>query len=474
MKTFFNILQTIINQKQKNYPDEPFCAPETHLSEEQIYIGCLINNIYYEAKKNKHENKHRNIAHSKFSSLNHNLNNSFYKKELKEKIFDIFSEAQKHYFSFSRLAHIYKIKKYPIVVSDDLMLNSLDINDSNTFILIDNKSKYLFNLNDLISIIETAIGNSPNFFSEPLSPNNPYNKQPFTDATLYNIYFKMKHSVRLISTLFHFLFLEELNLNNFSEHYEPYIRENSIKKYVFNSHHVTLYSAVLAMLKRNPYTNLYNIHKDFPKETLVSIFRPFLFYYYIYNYDIKGTSKIYNYKQILHFKLKKFYEFNKSFGRKIIKITRILKKPVKKEYTFNTKHISFHKITINTLSSVHSDELLVNGINTTINLLINNNIFNVVNNALDSNYDSSDDNDLTDDDDTITDSHNNDIAHLNQQLQTANLENTNHNANDNDNDNNDDNDNNNDTGYDNANDNDINNDTGYDTSDEQNDNDSIS
>ena len=36
---------------------------------------------------------------------------------------------------------------------------------SHTFILIDNKSKYLFSLNDLISIIETAIGNSPEFFS---------------------------------------------------------------------------------------------------------------------------------------------------------------------------------------------------------------------------------------------------------------------------------------------------------------------
>ena len=74
MKTFFNILQTIINQKHKNYPDEPFCIPETHLSEEQIYIGCLINNIYYEAKKNKYKNKHKNNTHSKFSSLNQNLN----------------------------------------------------------------------------------------------------------------------------------------------------------------------------------------------------------------------------------------------------------------------------------------------------------------------------------------------------------------------------------------------------------------
>ena len=43
----------------------------------------------------------------------------------------------------------------------------------------------------IINIIETAIGNSPNFFSEPLSPLNPYNNQEFTISTLYNIYFQM-------------------------------------------------------------------------------------------------------------------------------------------------------------------------------------------------------------------------------------------------------------------------------------------
>ena len=115
-----------------------------------------------------------------------------FKKEDKENIITIFSNAQKHYHAFSRFAYIYKLKKYPCIVTDDLSLNPLNPNHKNTFTLVENKSKYLFSLNDLISIIETAIGNSPNFFSEPLSPVNPYNKQIFTNSTLYNIYFKMK------------------------------------------------------------------------------------------------------------------------------------------------------------------------------------------------------------------------------------------------------------------------------------------
>ena len=210
MKTFFNILQTIINKKNKTYPDEPFsiCEPynETVYTESIHHISFLINKIYFEEKKSNSPDQYIRNSYSKFFALNSFLENPFYKKELKETIFDIFSKSQKHYFAFSRLVRIYKTKKYPIVVVNDLTMNPLDIKHRNTFLLIENKSLYLFSLNDLVSIIETAIGNSPNFFSEPLYPVNPYNKTKFTNATLYNIYFKHKESIRLLSVLFHSFF----------------------------------------------------------------------------------------------------------------------------------------------------------------------------------------------------------------------------------------------------------------------------
>jgi hypothetical protein len=46
--------------------------------------------------------------------------------------------------------------------------------------------------------------------------------------------------------------------------------------------------------------------KDFPKDILVDIFRPFLFYFFIINYDIKNTSKIYKYKQIFFLQVTKW------------------------------------------------------------------------------------------------------------------------------------------------------------------------
>ena len=168
MKTFFNILQSLIGIEKKRYPDEPFVLhdnTENYLySSDKYHIKILINTIYYKAKNCKKENILSKNAFAKFSSLNSILENTFFENKSKEKIFDIFQKSQKYNFAFSRLAHIYRLKKNPYVVNHDLMLIKLDPNNKLTFILVENKSNFLFNINEIIKIIETAIGNSPNFF----------------------------------------------------------------------------------------------------------------------------------------------------------------------------------------------------------------------------------------------------------------------------------------------------------------------
>ena len=388
MKTFFNILQTLVNRKIKTYPDDPFLFlpsnPDPNYYMEDNYISFFIYNFYYKEKKLLFEDYHYRIANAKFLALNEYINNYFYSKEIKEKLFNIFYKAQKCYHAFSRLAYIYKFKKYKIVVSEDLSLNPLDTKHRNTFILLDNNSKFFFSLNDLISIIETAIGNSPNFFADPIWPENPYNKQKLKPSTLYNIYFKMKESGRLLSSLFHFFFLENFQLSNFSEKYEAYIRENSIKRFIFNSPYTSLFIPTLKMLKNNKYTKLLKIHDDFPKDKLVDIFRPFLYYYYIYNYDIKGSTKIYSYKLILNQKLKKFYQFNKSFGRKNISFNLNFTQTKTK---FNTNHIGFYQIPVSPIIVPENDDFLFFNNNSRINIFSENRIpiFNP-NNTSESNF----------------------------------------------------------------------------------------
>jgi hypothetical protein len=376
MNIFFNILQNSIKKNSYTFQDSTFIAGDdlvpfnpkiyinrtTNISINSAdispYIYQLIDDIQNKMNINKTKPKYKNesnfslFAQTKIKCLKQLLKNIFISKELKEKIITTFSNAQKKYFSFSNFAKLYRYKRYKTVVSNDLSLNPLDINDINTFVLIQTKSVYLFHLNDLIHIIETAITNAPNFFTEPLLPKNPYNNETFNISTLYNIYFKMKDTPRLISILFHLFFMEGFNTDLFNKKNEGLLRQTAIEKYIMNSPANTLYKSVILMLKENFYTRKLQIHNDFPKTLLVDIFRPFLLYYYIFYYDLNHDRK-YSHNAILSRKLKIFYDFNNFFGRKNVKVityystTKPLltnNKKFKTTHTFNSKHISFYNI----------------------------------------------------------------------------------------------------------------------------------
>lgn len=381
MKSFFNILQTIIKSDVIRYPGEtnkfiPLTLNTTSDMYTNYSVYSFICKIHKEFNTIKNCSFIKKSARSKFKALNHFFNNKFNTQKQIECVFNAFSKAQRTYFAFNKFVNIYKLKKYPKVVTDDLSMTPLDIHSKNTISIVQNKSIYLFNLNELIHIIETAIGHAPSFFSDPQRPKNPFNNEEFSNATLYNIYFKMKDSVRLTSTIFHLYFLSNFDNNNdkFVINNEAFLREFSIKKYVFTTPALCLYPSVIEMLISNPYTKKLTIHKKFPKEQLVEIFRPFLYYNYIVNYDIRGTHKLAQYKKILYHKLKRFYEYNKAFGRQIIEIipnpivfpnlipnpntilSHLLDNPTtisdkkkivrKTRVIFNTKHIGFYNINI--------------------------------------------------------------------------------------------------------------------------------
>jgi hypothetical protein len=362
MKTFFYVLQKCIKSNQIIYPNDKnfqiFSPKNYHQDFLDIspYIYLLMYGMYYNYVY-KETNIYLRIARSKMSALNCLLNNIFISNKLKEKILDIFCEAQQHYYALTKLANIHRCKNWSPVVTNDLTLNPLLINHPATFVLLQNKSKYLFSMNDLINIIETSLSNAPNFFLTPLPPKNPYNNQKFNTSTLCNVYFKMKEGVCKFSQIMHLFFLENFVKKDFYINNEVFLREYAIKKYVYTSHSETLYSAIKIMLQNNYYTNKLLIHNDFPKDLLVNIFRPYLYYYYIIHFSIKGTEKIYKYKNKLDIKFLKFYEYNSLFGRKICSARR--RKFIRRPYNFkfNTDHISFFKKTyiLTTFGSKHYD-----------------------------------------------------------------------------------------------------------------------
>jgi hypothetical protein len=361
MKTFFNILQTLVNIKNKSFSTIKLTTSLTdaqqqyvkmdYNSELKIYIKFFIKTIMKIEQKHKYEtNVLKRNAISKFKSLKQIIENKLMHNTLKDEIINTFIIAQRHHNAFIRLAHIYRLKKHPYIVTNDLYMRPLNVNSNNTFILVETNTKcnFLFNINDIINIIETSICNSPNFFSQPKRPTNPYNNQPLKISTLYNVYYQIKQSNRVMPVLLHLFFLENFNADMFSQQHEATVREYAIKKFVFNSHYSVLYTSVIYMLKQNSFTQRLMIHNSFPKKLLVDIFRPFLFYDFIIKYYINDTTKVYEYEHTLLHKLRKFYQYNHLFGRKYYKVDiqnqHNKKTNVKLTPMLNTEHISFYKI----------------------------------------------------------------------------------------------------------------------------------
>lgn len=300
----------------------------------------------------------------KFKYFIDQINNIFLTKEQKEDFINIFYKIQKTYFLLSRFAYIYKYKKAKIAVEFDLCLNPIDINNKNSICLLQDKYKYYFRINDLINIIDTALSNSPMFFSEPLISKNPYNNVPFNKSTLYNIYFNIREKTYIIPELIHKFFLSNFDLNKFEKEFEYLIRDHAIQKYIKNSDTDSLYNSALSMI--DYYNNIdysnnnkINIHTNFPKKKLVYVMRPYLFLYYSYKYSLIITKKN-NSKNILYKKLREFYIFNPSFGRQQVKVQYLFcknnKRKYKNIYSYNDKHINFYDESNTFLTSHLSDK----------------------------------------------------------------------------------------------------------------------
>jgi len=304
-------------------------------------------------------NKKEHSIEVKFKFFNVEINNIFLTEEQKQDFINVFCKIQKTYFALSRFAYMYKYKTANIVVDFDLCLNPIDINNKNSICLFQAKNKYYFRINDLINIIDTALSNSPNFFSDPLITKNPYNNIPFNKSTLYNIYFNIISKTSIVPELIHKFFLSNFDLDNFEKKYEHLIREHAIQKYVKNANIDILHNSILLMIESyNSNMSDIKIHKEFPKKQLVHIMKPYLTIYLSYKYSLITTEKM-NSKILLYEKLNKFYNFNPFFGRKEIKIQTFFSKNGKKYKNiiiFNDKHIDFHTENNNFLTSHLSDK----------------------------------------------------------------------------------------------------------------------
>lgn len=297
----------------------------------KILFSSLVNNSYK----------------SKFIMFKESLNSFLHFS--REDFINYFCKIQKVYYALSRFVFLYKYKKSIMSVTTDMGLNDISIDKPNILCIYHSNTRYLFNVCDLIKIINTSLTNSYMFFSEPLPSKNPYNNLPLTKSNLYNIYFFIKFNTNIYDDLLFKFFHCDFNMTIFYKKYEHILREYTIINFIKNSTVSALYEEINRMINIYNYKNYKNkirIDKVFPKNILIKIMKPYLLLFLQSYYTLIPSIKR-NASFELNYKLKKFHKFNPQFGRKIIKLgiktyPNFQKKSFIKDYDFNIKHIAFN------------------------------------------------------------------------------------------------------------------------------------
>jgi len=242
----------------------------------------------------------------------------------KEEIQEAFYKTQTVYRGFSALARYFKIKTARNYDKEtDLCENVLsELSPSIIHEIYDdnNRTLYSFRISDLISIINCALMNSPDFFASPQRIRNPYTNIHLTEAQLYSLYFAIKKSNYVMPFLFHQYFMVNFHMLNFLKFNECYIREESIKSFIKNATINQKKKEIRKMFA--DYEHCLNgiiIHKEFPQKTLVAHFEKYIKDYLLQYYSLNpGLRNWCNQK--IEDELILFRKLNPTYGRKIQKL----------------------------------------------------------------------------------------------------------------------------------------------------------
>ena len=314
-----------------------------------IYLTPFLYHIKTSHKTYMYFYKQKIICDNSNKSYMYSLSFS-YPKINKEMLIEIYIKILKSYNSFRKILFLYKKRKFETVIKTDLMLNTIEPGSKNVLCIIQNQKKYLFYIFELLKIIYNSLSNSEFFFSEPLEIKNPYNNLKFEYHNLCNIYFFMKFNNIQFNNIFYRYFKCNFDREMFLHKNFNYLRECSIKNYVYNNNENNcLKIEVMNMI------NNYNkrigkryrilIHEEFPMDTLYNIMKNYLYLYIniFYSYIQYETE---TFLKELNHRLFYFQKYNPQFGRlkykifkkKCFKRKRIIFKKIK---TFDVDHINF-------------------------------------------------------------------------------------------------------------------------------------
>ena len=259
---------------------------------------------------------------SKYENLQKINDNMFLSDKHKTDFMELFSRSQKTYLALNRLAFIWKYKKAVEGNSMDMMMNDIHRGERGVVEVYQAGSIFLFRTQEVNRIVENSICDNEYMFASPKPVKNPFNNLPFTKANLYTMYFGIdKMYVTKMPIIFYKYFLSGFNLKEFYEQNHALIRDKGIQDYLKNSDDDDLYDDIFDMLDYVKSYSKRRISFDISDECckccIVKIMKPYLKLYLVHKhslnkYEIKQS--FYN----LRYKLFKLFDYNPTFGRKIM------------------------------------------------------------------------------------------------------------------------------------------------------------
>ena len=189
---------------------------------------------------------------NKFKALQKEvIENDFFTENQKNIYIGLFSDAQKYYYSFSKLAKIWKTKKYAYYNNDvDLCLKPLSsYPESQKVTLIHLKKKYVFRLTDFMNIWLRGLTKSNGLSPDPRYPVNPYVNKPFRKHHLYSVYFKLLDSSFMIPLLIQNFYQLNFNITKFELVNYPTLKDCAINNYLQEEDDTTLFLDIIHMIE---------------------------------------------------------------------------------------------------------------------------------------------------------------------------------------------------------------------------------
>lgn len=221
------------------------------------------------------------------------MDNVFLYDDVKD-VFSIwFSQMQRAYWAFTRLAIKWKRRNPKIQIHTDLYMNELEIAHLHTYSLMQLDNVYLFTLSNLVNLITTAITHSVHFRHAPLHVKNPYNNVEFSKSDLYNIYFRVLATYIKVPFFFRRFFECDFNIYRFKMECEVELREKAIREYVKTADYLDVFADVQSMMYKYDTNRYIRITNGFEKKLVVDAFRPFLATYYLSMYSFDTTQQNY-------------------------------------------------------------------------------------------------------------------------------------------------------------------------------------